>query len=797
MTKKIFILLFSIIVIGIPALIQAQDLTSDENKYIERIEVRGNKRISSETIIYYMETREGDLYNERTLKSDFQTIWNTGFFSNLKIISKDGLEGKIIIVDVEEQKIINNVEITGLNKVNSSEIYDFAEKMEVSVKKGTYLDMGRIATMKQIILQALTMNGLKAGTVDQTFKEIGNGQVDVIFNVQEGTSILVKEIIFSGNRAFSDWEIRNTMEELGNYNAFSFISQKDIYNEMKLAKDMQTIRDLYWSNGYLDVSFMDPKLEPVETSVLFSRDLVQRYYITIPISEGKQYKLREVSVEGNTEFDNELILTALPIKKGEVYNHTKIKDWLEFLKRQYGHRGYVMLSLIDERKKNPDDMTVDLNLKIKENDVYHINRIEIAGNSSTNDEVIRRQMLINEGDVFDNKLLEISINRVRQLGFFETEIDMKPEIHEESKNVDIALKVQERGATNINFGIAYSELEGFYGNFSFETKNIFGTGNTFGISGQFGKRTNTFSFNYYDPWFLGQRLGLGASVFVRNLDYPGYLDERVGGEVSLSYPLGDYMSGSISYGYQVVNISFPEINEEDDDYDYYDYYYYYYYYYYYNAYQYAKYLYPEGEVVIGSITNSFKIDTVDHPLFPRNGWRGIASIEYGGSILGGNLDFLKGTAEIDTFVNFLPRTVFGARAMTGWIESLSDEKIPVIERFFLGGDRTIRGLNIRSVGGDTSDEGIPTGGTKMVLFNLELQFIVTDEMRLVLFYDTGNAFSENQDFDLGNLRKTFGVEARLFLPVFNVPMRLIFAINPDPLYMESSSDFLFSMGMMF
>jgi outer membrane protein insertion porin family len=795
MTKRISIMLLMIVLLALPIFAQEESNTTDENKYIERIEVRGNSRITTDTIIYYMETREGDLYNERTLKNDFQALWNTGFFSNIVIKSKDGLEGKIIIIEVEEQKIVNSVDIIGLQKVSASEIFEFAEKMDISIKKGTYLDMGKLATMKQVILQSLTMNGLKAGIVDQEFKDAGNGRVDVIFKVQEGSSILVDEIKFSGNKSFSDWQIRDVMEELGNHNAFSFLSQKDVYNEMKLSKDIQNIRDLYWKSGFLDVEFKDPEMVPVETEVLFNKNKIPRFDITVPIDEGKQYRLSNITVEGNKEFESDMILSALPMKKGDIYNHAKVKDWLEFLKRQYGRRGYVMLSLVDERKKNPDDLTVDLNLKIKENDIYYINKINISGNYSTNDEVIRRQMLINEGDVFDNKLLELSVNRIRQLGYFETEIDINPEVKEASKDVDIALKVQERGSTNINFGVAYSELEGFSGTFSFETKNLFGAGNTFGISGQFGKRTNSFSFNYYDPWFLGQRLGLGASVFIRDWEYPGYIDKRVGGDLSLSYPISPFMSGFITYSYQVVNISFPEItDEEKSQYDYYDYYYYYYYY---SSYQYSQYLYPDGEVKIGSLTNSFKIDTVDHPLFPHNGFKGTASLEYGGSLLGGNLDFLKGTLELVGYIDPFPRNVFGFRGTIGWIESLNDAKIPVIERFFLGGDKSLRGLQIRSVGGDYNQNGTPTGGTKMALFNFEWQFIVTDEMRLILFLDAGNAYSEDQEFDLSNLRKTAGVEARLFLPVFNVPMRLIFAFNLSPKYNEKSSDFLFSMGTMF
>lgn len=796
MMKKVLILL-QIIIVFAGLSVYAQDNTTEPEKYVERIEVKGNNRITTETIIYYMETREGDLYNERTLKNDFQALWNTGFFSNLAIKSRDGLEGKIVIVEVEEQKIVNSVDIEGLQKVSATDLFEFADKMEVNIKKGTYLDMGKLATMKQIILQALISNGLKAGKVDQEFKDLGNGRVDIIFKVTEGTSILIDEIKFVGNKAFSDWQIRDVMEELGNHNPFSFLSQKDVYNEMKLSKDMQSIRDLYWGAGYLDVNFRDPDLISRNTMALFEKNKIPRYDVIVPIDEGKQYKLNDVTVEGNKEFDTKMILSALAMRKGDIYDHGKVKNWLEFLKRQYGHRGFVMLSLVDERKKNTQDMTVDLNLKIKENDVYYVNKINITGNTSTNDEVVRRQMLINEGDVFDNKLLEISVNRIRQLGYFESEIDVKPQLNETAKDVDINVGVQERGSTNINFGIAYSELEGFYGNFSFETKNLFGAGNTFGISGQFGKRANSFSFNFYDPWFLGQRLGLGASVFVRDWEYPGYLDKRVGGDLSLSYPIGPYMSGYITYGYQVVNISFPDVTDEDlENYDYYDLYYYYYYSYYASS-SYLQYLYPEGEVRIGSITNSIKIDTVDHPLFPHNGFKGTASLEYGGTILGGNLEFVKGTLELVGYIDPFPRNVFGCRGTVGWIESLNDTKIPVIERFFLGGDRSIRGLTIRSIGGEYSEYGIPTGGTKMALFNFEWQFIVTDEMRLVLFLDAGNAWAEDQNFDLSDLRKTAGIEARLFLPVFNVPMRLIFAFNLDPQYNEKSTDFLFSMGTMF
>jgi outer membrane protein insertion porin family len=213
--------------------------------------------------------------------------------------------------------------------------------------------------------------------------------------------------------------------------------------------------------------------------------------------------------------------------------------------------------------------------------------------------------------------------------------------------------------------------------------------------------------------------------------------------------------------------------------------------------QYSKYLYPEGDIEISSISNSLKVDTVDHPLFPHFGWKGTASVEYGGTFLGGTLDFIKGSLEIIHYMNPFPASVIGFRGMVGWIESLNDQRIPVIERFYLGGDRTIRGLPLRSVGGNRDDNGIPIGGTKMALFNFEYQVLISNEMRMILFFDAGNAFSEDEEFNLNNLRKTAGVEARLFMPVFNVPIRLIMGFNLEPKYNERSSDFQFSMGIMF
>ncbi len=771
-------------------------MAADEDSYIERIEVEGNVRIKAETIIYYMESREGDLYNEKNISYDFQNLWKTGLFSDLKLYVKDGLEGKIIVVVVKEQYIIDMVDYKGLEQVSASDIVEAADRAGINLKRGDYLDMGKVSAMKQVIKEILGYKGYQVSEVKQEIVPGSSGKCDVIFQIGEGSTIRIEQIRFVGNQAFTDWEIRKEMENLGNYHLLSFISSADLYNEVKFAQDVQKIRDLYWSRGYLDVSISEPKLIPVKRFDLLSKDKVTRYYLDITISEGIQYKVGEISVEGNTEYESDLLLRALNMKKGQIYNHENVKGWAEFLKTIYGHKGYVMVSLLDERKKHKDTATVDLNVKITENDIYHVDQINITGNTSTIDEVIRRQMLIAEGDVFDNKLVEISVNRIRQLGYFDQNILFEPKLDSQDKEVDLDIKVQERGTTNFNFGIAYSELEGLYGNFAIETSNLFGTGNTFGISAQWGTLTEVFSLNYRDPWFLGRRVGLGASVFIRNYDFPGYVDKRVGGSVNLSYPISTFASGSIGYRYQVVDISFPEYDPSEQN-DYYSYYYDQYYYYYSAMAEAYPWLYPEGETRIASLIKTFRLNTIDHPLFPRSGFKGSISLEYAASFLGGNIDFLKGTFEVVKFFNPFNFGVFGIRGQLGWIETLSDDQIPILERYFLGGDKSIRGLNIRSVGGQIDENGIPTGGTKMMLLNVEYQFIISNEMRLILFFDAGNAFAEEQDFSIGNLRTTAGVEARIFMPVFNVPIRLIYAYNLNPLWYENESDFQFSMGVMF
>ncbi|MBN2134446.1 MAG: outer membrane protein assembly factor BamA [Acidobacteria bacterium] len=792
--KKGKLLFYALIIsIMIPALpLVAQE--ENEEVYVDRIEVVGNELISAETIMYYMETREGDLYDERNLKIDFQNLWKTGLFSDLKIKSKDGLEGKIVIVEVTEQYVIDDIDFKGLEDVSSSELYETAERAGISLKRGTRLNMGTVSAFKQVIKEALSFKGYRAAEINVNVVPREKGRCDIVFDIVEGSSIQIEQLIFQGNYAFTDWEIRKVMEDLGNNTALSLLDQKDVFNDLKFARDVVRIRELYWTVGYLDVQISEPRLIPVETWPLIGKQK-KKYIVEININEGKQYTVQSINVEGNKEFTSEEILSPMILKVGDIYNHTYVTGLVDFLQQQYGFKGYVMASIRDNRKKNTENHTVDLTLSITENDIYHLRKVEISGNTVTNDDVIRRQMLIAEGDVYDFKRIEYSKNRIEQLGFFEPQIELKPEVDNETKEVDLGIRVQERGNTIINFGIAYSELEGFFGTFSFETQNLFGSGNTFGISGQLGTLAETFSLNFSDPWFLGQRMGLGASIYIRNYDYPGYEDKRVGGTLTMSYPISDFWSGAITYNYQVVSVNFPEVTEEEEEY--YSYYYYYYQYYI-TLYENYPWLFPEDELIISSIIKSFRVNTIDHPLFPTSGYKGSLSLEYGASWMGGTLNFFKTSVELVDFIRIMRSGVFGVRAQFGWIEPLGDEDaIPYSERFFLGGDRTIRGLNLRSVGGELNEYGVPSGGTSMLLFNFEYQILISNEMRLILFFDAGNAFSEDQDFSISNLRKSTGVEARIFMPVFNAPIRLIFAYNLDPGIYDDTTDFQFSMGMMF
>jgi outer membrane protein insertion porin family len=769
-TKRVFfcLLVFSFLA---PVLLLAQG----EKPKIAEIKIVGNKRISTETMLYYISSRVGGPYDEERLARDFEALFRTGFFEDLRILAQDGAQGKIVIFEVKEKKEIAEIQYKGLKSISEPDISEKLEELNITLRPGISLDIPIIYRVMDVIKELLKEKGRRFARVNYQLESISSSTVRLIFDVDEGDKLRIGGIDFVGNRCFSDWELKRTMKNTREHWSFSFLSSHDIYKEEQFQDDLNRLRQLYWSNGYMAFKVDEPKLEIKEDNKGKGKN---RLFITIPIEEGEQYQVGEVKVSGNKMLPADFITLVLKLKKGEVFNNKDLWEGLKDLQELYGNRGYIMINILPRYNFDEEKKRINLDIEVQENDIYYVNRIEFEGNINTHDKVLRRQMMLQEGQVFSQQRLKLSVDLIKQLGYFDV-AEPSWEVNKEDKAVDLKMKLNEMGRNSIMFGGGYSEFEGAFGNFSFQTKNLFGRGITLGFSGQLGKRATYFNLSYYDPWVFDRHLGLGIGVFKRRISFIDFHQNSVGVNFRFSWPFNRFTSGFLTYQYEIIDIKNPDPDNP-----------------YYTSLFMTPTLFPEGKTVTSSITPSITWNTVDHPLFPTHGNRLTVSVELAGGPLRGERNFVRFFGEYVRHFHLFPRQIFSFRSQIGYAKTFSGQSLLIYERYFLGGEYTIRGLRLRSVS-PINEQGYYIGGNKMLLFNFEYVFLITPQTRLAIFFDAGNAFDNDQPYSLTNLRRTTGAEFKVFVPFLQVPMRFIWAINLSPIGNEPRSIFTFGVGTMF
>jgi outer membrane protein insertion porin family len=528
--------------------------------------------------------------------------------------------------------------------------------------------------------------------------------------------------------------------------------------------------------------------------------------LEIPVVEGEQYKMGELKFEGLTVLKEEFVRTYFKMKPGDVYNDSKFKKAYEKLRDVYGSLGYFQWTGGTQRKPDPEKKVVDVVVRMEEDKQYFVGRINFTGNESTRDKVIRREIYMNEGEVFNTEALKMSIKRINQLGYFkqmEGAPDIRPSELAENK-VDVTFKVEEQNRNQFTFGGGVSGYEGAFLNASFSTTNFLGAGETFQIYVQSGKRTKNYSLSVSEPYFLDRPITAGVDLFKRKTVIPpyynvvGYSQENTGVSLVSGFLVGKWSRAFVNYTYEVVKISEVSADYFKDDP----------YYQYYGGYAGSYYGYGSYNPLLfgGSrhesrVTPNFVYNTVDNPWTPRAGMRHTFSLMFAGGPLGGTVNYYRPTAEGILYLPVGRKMSLGTRAEVAYIEPFGDTRVlPWYQRYFLGGETQVRGYPIRSIG-PTNSQNTPLGGNKMLLFNAEYYFDVFGPLRALVFFDAGQAYLEGEPFDLSELRTSTGAELRFIMPVLNVPFRLIYAINPnrspyEKLYVPYST-FKFAVGTTF
>ncbi len=760
---------------------------------IDRIEVANNQFLQKETLLFYIASKPREPFDERKLREDFKRLWDTGFLDDLRIEALDGPRGKVVTFFVTERRRIQIVDYRGSKELTQSTIDEELKKRDAQVKMDSFYDPQKARKVEAIIKEMLAAKGYPFGSVKHEAKNIGASGQQLSFVIDQGPKAKVNEIVFDGNQVYSDDKLRGRMKKVKQPGFFnlSWLGGKTTYTEDKWGGgqedprgDRGRIEDYYLDNGYVTARVGQPRVSYTDgKSGFLKKKPVKLMKLEIPVTEGQQYKMGELKFEGLTVLKEDYVRSFFKTREDEVYNDSRFKKAYEKLRDVYGSLGYFQWTGGTDRKPDAERKVVDVTVKMEEDKQYFLGKLNFIGNDSTRDKVIRREIYMNEGDVFNTEALKLSIKRVNQLGYFkamESAPDIQPSEDAENK-VDVTFKVEEQNRNQFTFGGGVSGFEGAFINASFSTTNFLGAGETFQIQVQSGSRTKNYSLSVSEPYFLDRPITAGVDLFKRKITYysfanvAGYTQESTGASLVTGFLVGKWSRAFLNYTYEVIKLS--EADPADVTNPFFP-----------GAGGVASNTGPAFDPLLfgdfadrteSRITPNLVYNTVDNPYTPRAGMRHTATFVFAGGPLGGTVNYYRPSLEAIVYKPIGRKMSLGMRAEVALIQQYGDTQVlPLYQRYFLGGETQIRGYDIRSVG-PVDSQGRVLGGNKFGLFNAEYYFDVFGPLRALLFFDAGQAFLEGDRIQLSEFRIATGAELRFIMPVLNVPFRLIYAINPN------------------
>ncbi|HEV8578963.1 MAG TPA: outer membrane protein assembly factor BamA [Thermoanaerobaculia bacterium] len=811
MTRRLLAALLLPLVLsgGIPARAQdpqAQAPQAVNGRTIESIEFKGLKALPEDTLLYYLGLETGQPLDEEALNRSLKQLWDRNLVDDVVVESVPTPAGVRLVITVSERPILRSIEYEGLKRISKTDLQDKMTTQRVRIREGEPLSLGELQRVKTLIEEMYGEKGYRFATAQYTVEDVGPNEKKVIFTVDEGNRVRISDIDFEGNTVYTDLRLRLSMKKTKETGLITRISKKDIYDPAKLQEDLDKVRDLYRGAGYKNVVIGDPKVEvrALNPGAAEPKDQKRRMFITVPLEEGERWKFGQVTIEGNEVYSDQLLLRAFTNKTGGWLRSKVVDDGVKQITDAYHNTGYIFAHVEPELVER-EGRVADVVIHVREGDQFKVGRIEFQGNDRTKDKVLRRELRLYEGGLMNVTAIRNSVLKVNQLGYFKMNEEDPVEIDTdtENKKVNLVFKGEEADRTELQFGGGWSELDGFFGQFAINTKNVLGRGEQVGVSVQTGKLRDYFDLSYYIPWFLDRPQSIGIRAYDQSLEYGlvsnanHYLRNSKGAVLTYGRNFRLFQSASISYNNSRYNDETQAVAQDPAI---------------------TGIPLPEG-VEVGSIITiknvinnsslrpAYVFDSRDNPFEPTRGKKLTLAVEYAGGFLGGDNYFIRPEATFSMFQpvsNYPTKTILAFNVEAGLIDPFGGHGLSSLERFFLGGENSIRGHRFRSIflrdddGTPLVDEfGVILGGDSFVQLNLEYHFLLGGPFRLLLFADAGNVYGELQPFDLSNLRYTAGVELRVLLPVFGAPLRFIYAKNLDPLPQDSFEDFQFSIGTSF
>jgi outer membrane protein insertion porin family len=697
---------------------------------VEYIEFRGARRVPQDTLRALIFTKKGDRYDEAAIQRDFMALWNTGRFDDIVVERERGETGWIIRYLVTERRVVRTIKYEGNKSVTVSEILDRFKERRVGLSVEQQFEQGRVQRAANVLKEFLAERGRQYATVTPEIRQIPPSSIELIFRVNEGAKVKVGRIDIVGNQVYGDRAVRRAMKNLKPigipYSLFLEELFPRTYDSSKLDEDKERVRHfLYNANGYFLAKVTDHKVTMRDTRagrIWWFPPLIwkttkpgKQADIQLTVEEGRQYRIGKINFVGVKLFKTpEIFMRPIfGMGEGDIFSTEKLQKGFKSFQKFYGQFGYI--DAVPEPDFNPTpDGKIDLTLTVDEGKQFFVRRIDFRGNTTTRDKVIRREILIDEGDLYNTQLWEVSLLRLNQLGYFEAlKVEDAADITRDTKNstVDITLKVKERGKNSVSLNGGVSGIAGSFVGFGYSTNNFLGLGETLSVNAELGDRTRSVTFGFTEPYFLGRPMQAGFTVYTQRFNYDqarevslfsgrnliplydalgrdnllNYVTNGYGVNFFLSYPLRrSFARLSLTYGIDRSTIT--PLNTSSSSY-----------------FNYSNFLNFDGPnqltgIFTSRITPAYTYNTIDHPVTPSRGKSYFASVAFAGGPLKGSVNMIEPTLTYTHFVPGLKKGhIMGWRLLGRMISGYGGKVAPPYNRVYMGGENDVRGFEIWSI----------------------------------------------------------------------------------------------------
>jgi outer membrane protein insertion porin family len=711
--------MFALALVILPA-----TLSFAQSDIISEIDVTGNRRIPSETVKARIFTHPGDVYDQAALERDFNALWNTGYFQDIVFTREQTPKGWRLIIRVTEKPTIREINYVGLSSVSTSDVLDRFKEAKVGLAVENQYDPTRVKKAEVAIKGLLSEHGRQFSTIRTEVRSIPPASVGITFVVKEGPKVKVGKIKFEGNKNVKTRVLRYAMKNLRPIGIPHSIFLENIfartYDATKLDEDTERVRNEYQNRGYFKVIVNQPKTEIHDTGhqgghiPLLQAGPGKAVDITMPIEEGDRYNLGGITFKNNKAVTNTKALRNLfPIKDGDIFSKEKIAKGLENLRKAYGELGYINFTSIPDTRFDDDKKLIYLDIDVDEGKQFYVRRIEFQGNTTTRDKVIRREIALEEGSVYNSRLWELSLLRLNQLGYFD---QLKPDdpnttvrtLDEKDGLVDLTLKVHEKGKNSIGLNGGVSGLEGAFIGINYATNNFLGLGETLSVQASIGNLARTIRFGFTQPYMFDRPLQFGFNVYYTKVSYDqarqlgiftgqtlnlpnavlqnlqNYSQSSAGFTSSLAYPLGRRSFKRVGITYSFDRSSLVALSTASK-----------------NLFEFLAFRGISGPqalegIITSKIFPNFSFNTLDSAYSPHHGNMFTAGAELAG--LGGTVRSIRPVVQ---YKKFIPvnnkRNAVGFNFQTSFITGFGGLVAPPFQRSYMGGENDLRGFDIRSI----------------------------------------------------------------------------------------------------